>query len=197
VLASLAGLLAVACYPNPNDLKGKGLAGAPGPGGSTLPAATGCSDGDREAFLDGSSFPAIAGCAANWPESALDAPKSGVACGNSLGECLVPADACDRGWHVCGVPPYGPTDVSAKITADQCAAQSGEFAMAVGDIACAPCSTASGAACCGSLCIQQGGSCVFPSRTAWFGVIDGHVNLCSDIIAAYAHQGVLCCRDGD
>ena len=142
-------------------------------------------------------YPTIAGCGAVWAANSMRAPSTGFACGNSLSTCAVPADACASGWHVCAAPPYGPTEVSSKISASECSAQVGEFAMGVGDQSCEPCSVAgSGAACCGDLCIQQNGSCIFPNQTAWFGVIDGHVNLCSDVIASYpGFQGVLCCKD--
>jgi hypothetical protein len=166
-----------------------------GSGDGAVVSDIGCSDGTREGFVDRVTFPTIAGCGAVWPESSMRSPKNGAPCGNSLGSCAVPANACAVGWHVCGTPPYGPADVSSKISAAQCVAQTGEFAMAVGDQQCEPCDiTGNGAACCGTICVQQNGSCVFPSQTPWFGVIDGHDNLCSDIIADHLSQGVLCCR---
>lgn len=68
--------------------------------------------------------------------------------------------------------------------------------MAVGDQRCEACSiTGDGVACCGDACLQQHGSCVFAEQTAWFGIIDGHMNRCGDVEATYLAQGVLCCRN--
>jgi hypothetical protein len=186
-----------ACNDNPGRLHSSYDVTSCCGGGDAGPVSDiGCSDGTREGFVDRTMFPTLAGCGALWPESSMRSPKDGVPCGNSLGTCAVPADACAAGWHVCATPPYGPADVSSKITAAECAAQPGEFAMAVGDQRCEPCDiTGDGAACCGMICVQQNGSCVFPGETAWFGVIDGHDNRCSDIVASYlGFQGVLCCR---
>lgn len=185
-----------ACNDNPGRLHPAYDATSCCGGGDGGPVSDiGCSDGTREGFVDRAKFPTIAGCEAVWPESSMRSLKGGVACGNSLRSCAVPADACAVGWHVCAAPPYGPADVSSKITITDCLAQTGEFAMAVGDQQCDPCDvTGYGAACCGTICVQQNGSCVFPGQTAWFGVIDGHDNLCSDIIANHLSQGVMCCR---
>lgn len=159
-------------------------------------SSSGCSDGSREGFNPISAFPEIAGCKANWSFASLRAAKTSAACGNSLGECAVPADACGEGWHVCAAPPYGPTDVSSRVTAEQCLAQPGSYALAVGDQSCEPCSTTGdGAACCGNECVQQEGNCVFAGKTAWIGVIDGYKNVCGKMEAHYASMGVACCRD--
>lgn len=159
-------------------------------------SANGCSDGTREGLEDTSRFPLIAACGATWPASSLRTSPTGTPCGNSLGECIVPADACGPGWHICARPPYGPSDVSSKVNLSQCMSLSGEFAFAVDAFACEPCSASGfGAACCGDPCVQQNGHCVFPNQTAWFGILDDHYNLCSDIVASYpGFQGVLCCR---
>lgn len=69
-----------------------------------MPNPSGCSDGQREAFSAVATYPAIAGCAATWAGTpSLRATTSGTACGDDLGACGVPADACATGWHVCGV----------------------------------------------------------------------------------------------
>ena len=63
----------------------------------------GCADGEREAFRDAAAFPAIAGCAASWAgDLSLRAAGSGTACGNSIGPCTAPRDACAVGWSICG-----------------------------------------------------------------------------------------------
>jgi hypothetical protein len=64
----------------------------------------GCADDTREAFVDVATAPGIAGCAATWPAAmSLRMPRTGAACGNTLGPCAAPADACGLGWHLCGV----------------------------------------------------------------------------------------------
>jgi hypothetical protein len=110
-------------------------------------------------------------------------------------DCSVPADACGVGWHVCAAPPYGATDLSEKVSVEQCAGQPGKYAAAVGDRACEVCNEqAYGAACCGTACIQGNASCVFPQATAWFGSVNGRLGLCGGLVAAHPNQGVLCCR---
>jgi hypothetical protein len=164
---------------------------------SCITPAIGCSDGTREAFVSTTQFPGIAGCAGTWDESSMQTPSTGVACGNTLNlTCTVPADLCATGWHICGDPPYGPTDISYRISETQCFAESGEFVAALGDQVCDPCSPSGyGAACCGSGCVQQNGSCIWPGMTAWFGILDGHPDLCGDIQNDYSQLGALCCHD--
>lgn len=160
-------------------------------------SVSGCSDGTREGFLPVSTWPRIAGCTAYWQVGSLRAAKTGVACGYESDECAVPADACGPGWHVCASPEYGPTEISSQATQEECAAQPGAFAAAVGDQHCEPCGelgTNDGAACCGARCVQQWGNCIYPGLTAWFGVIDGYKNVCGAIESYYDQQGVLCCR---
>jgi hypothetical protein len=167
-----------------------------GGGGAGNASVSGCADDTREAFTDVAQFPGIAGCEAKWPLASLRAYPTGKSCGNSLGvECTVPADACGVGWHVCAAPPYGPTDISKQVTAEQCAAQPGKYAAAVGDRACDTCNEqAYGAVCCGTACIQGNASCVFPQATAWFGSVDNRLGMCGGLVASHANQGVLCCR---
>jgi len=156
---------------------------------------SGCSDGTREAFLPIADWPLIAGCTAQWPRSSLRAPKTGHACGFETHVCEVPADACAAGWHVCASVPYGSGEVSSQATQEECAAQPGAFVAAVGDQNCEPCSDAGdGAACCGDLCVQQNGSCIYRGMTAWFGVYNNYKNVCGAIESQLVQRGVLCCR---
>jgi hypothetical protein len=168
-------------------------------GACSVPNTIGCSDDTRDGFLNAAAFPRIAGCLGDWNEGSMRAPKTGVACGNKLlMRCTVPADLCAPAWHVCGTPPYGPIDISAKITNAQCTGETtGSFVAALGDLECDPCSlTGFGAVCCGNPCVQQNGSCVWANATPWVGVIGGHRNLCSDIINTYpTTMGALCCMD--
>jgi hypothetical protein len=168
-------------------------------GPCSVPNTVGCSDGTRDGFLSATAFARIAGCLGDWNEGSMRAPKTGMRCGNSLAtRCAVPADLCAPGWHVCGTPPYGPTDISAKITNAQCTGEkTGSFVAALGDLECEPCSSAGfGAVCCGTPCVQQHGSCVWADATAWVGVIGGHNDLCSDMYNTYPNtMGALCCMD--
>jgi hypothetical protein len=93
--------------------------------------------------------------------------------------------------------PYGPTDISNKVTADQCDAQLGEFAAALGERTCECGPQQYGAACCGNGCTQSFGNCVFPNHTAWscfVGDGKGGLGLCNSLVASIGGQGVLCCR---
>jgi hypothetical protein len=163
----------------------------------TCVSISGCSDGTREGFLPVSAWPNLAGCTARWPRASLRDAKTGVPCGFEEEACAVPADACGDGWHICASPPYAPTEISNQATAEECAAQPGAYVAAVGDQFCEPCSdVGDGAACCGDRCIQQNGNCIYPGQTAWFGVYNGHKNVCGAIESDLVQRGVLCCRGG-
>jgi hypothetical protein len=165
-------------------------------GACSVPNTVGCSDGTRDGFL---ASPGIAGCLGDWNEGSMRAPKTGTVCGNAISlRCPVPADLCAAGWHVCGTPPYEPTEISAQITNAQCTGETtGSFLAALGDQECEPCSsTGFGAVCCGSTCIQQNGSCVWTNATPWAGDVGTHTNLCSDVYNTYPTAwGALCCLD--
>lgn len=160
----------------------------------------GCSDGTRESFKDVGKFPAIAGCAATWPNASMLAARKIERCGNSAGGCVVPADACATGWHVCGNANDIAADLTSRVGLQDCLAQPGSFAAALGDIACRPCTdqNSAGAVCCGSKCVQQNGNCAWPGQTPWFGVRDGTRQVCGRIEnpTVSVEIGVLCCRDG-
>lgn len=67
----------------------------PGP-----PSVVGCSSGFCHAFCNVSST--VHGCLAQWDGSQnMRANKTGSSCGDSLGKCNVPADACAHGWGIC------------------------------------------------------------------------------------------------
>lgn len=103
-------------------------------------AVTGCADGEREAFVN-PSFLDIAGCGATWAGTpSMRDQKTGAPCGDDLGACAVPADACGVGWHLCG-DSGDPLDLSSRITAAECAAPggpTGRFVAALGH--CVSCS---------------------------------------------------------
>ncbi len=94
------------------------------------PNLSGCSDGQREAF-DLAGFPHVAGCAATWSGTpSMRAPTTGVACGDDLGPCSVPASACAAGWHVCAAS--GSVAELTQVSAEAChsAAATGRFLAA-------------------------------------------------------------------
>jgi hypothetical protein len=98
-------------------------------GAGSAASSIGCSDGQREAFVDLVAFPTIAGCGATWagmPD--LRSPTTGAACGDDLGACAVPADACAAGWHMCGTS--GDVRELLVVTAPECLGEQGVFVAA-------------------------------------------------------------------
>jgi len=67
----------------------------------------GCSDGEREGFLDPQEFPNIAACAGGWTKAGIleTEPEchrlSGDDTINTTGSGCSAADLCAEGWHVC------------------------------------------------------------------------------------------------
>jgi hypothetical protein len=160
---------------------------------------SGCSDGTREAFVDVHAFPTIAGCAAGWSLSSMAAAPTGQRCGNGLAlPCLVPADACAAGWHVCGL--RGPRELSDRVTRAECVTPPGRFAAAISDHHCDECGNGFGygAVCCGASCWVEGGTCVWPDATPWFGLdANRYIMACAAIHNPLPDsQGALCCHDG-
>ena len=178
----------------------QGVRGAPG--------EVGCSDGQREAFVDGAAFPNIAGCLASWQGTqSMRAPGAGQACGDDAGECAVPGDACAAGWHVCGAT--GQVADLRQITGEQCEnAGGGRFSAgishcktqsgcvydnsATASYQCFPSGWCSESVCCGNDC-GQFGSCtggVWPDKT--------HIAVGTDqgcgATSSRRAGGVLCCR---
>lgn len=177
-------------------------------GGPGDPQVVGCADGQREAFVDAATFPAIAGCIAEWTgETSLRAPRGGAACGDDLGGCMAPADACATGWHLCG--DSGKIADLTRVTAAQCeAAGGGRFVAALshcetqqdcvydnaqtGDYACFEQGWCSEPVCCGNDC-GEFGVCrdgVWPGATH---IPVGTDQGCGKIGSSRA-RGVLCCK---
>ena len=171
------------------------------------PATVGCADGQREAFVDPAAFPRVAGCIGEWQATAdLRAPATGQPCGDDLGPCAVPADACAAGWHVCGAS--GALAEVSALGAQQCEqAGGGKFVAAIshcktqdgcsydnpqtGSYSCFASGWCSEPVCCGSDC----GFGVCPS-----GIWKDHTHIavgtdqgCGAIKASRA-RGILCCR---
>jgi hypothetical protein len=89
------------------------------PPGDAL-GAVGCADDQREGFVDRQRFPTIAGCAATWTgQRNLRAPRADVPCGDDLGACVTPVDACAIGWHICA-DQGDPIDLTSRATVDEC-----------------------------------------------------------------------------
>ena len=77
----------------------------------------GCADQEREGLFE---RPLIAACRAGWTNTLdLRAPRTGTPCGDDLGPCAAPADACAIGWHVCA-DDGDPLDVTSKLTPLEC-----------------------------------------------------------------------------
>jgi hypothetical protein len=118
-----------------------------GPAADATISPIGCADGTREGLTDMTESPIVAACAATWTAPAdLRAAPTGAACGNDLGSCVVPADACAFGWHVC--------------------TRSGDVSelQAIGPTACAMAGIGRFAAA-SSHSLTNQGSCVYPSTT--------------------------------
>lgn len=174
------------------------------------PAVVGCSDGRREAFLDQARYPTIAGCIASWAGTkSLRAAATGKACGDGLGACDVPADACGPGWHPCGASGLV-AELRDRVTPADCeGAGGGRFVAAISHCktqsscvydltaeatyACFATGWCSEAVCCGSQC-QQFGACtggLWANRTH---IAQGTDQGCGAITASRA-GGILCCKE--
>ncbi len=168
---------------------------------------SGCSDGQREGLADLVKFPRIAGCAATWSGMpSMRAASTGVACGDDLGACAVPASACATGWHVCGAS--GAISELTALSVDDChaAAPTGRFLAAMSHCAnnvdtcvygstlpCYDTGWCSEPVCCGQGC-SQGAGCadgVWPAGTQ---ISADDSNGCGGLPSA-ADLGVLCCRN--
>jgi hypothetical protein len=175
-----------------------------GPKGA--PAAVGCADGTREGFLDATAFAAVAGCEATWSGSpSMRAPATGSACGDGIGPCAVPADACAPGWHVCGASLV--SDVRALSPLDCANAGEGTFLSAMShceaqsscvydpastaDYPCFPSGWCSEAVCCGSACTRLG-SCPSGVWTEWTHITSTESLSCGAMPAPVG--GVMCCE---
>lgn len=166
---------------------------------------SGCADGQREAFVSPQQFPLVAGCAATWPDTpSLRAPATGAACGDDLGSCAVPADACAAGWHVCGT-----SGVLAELPAvqpDECAAAgTGRFVAAMSHctnnvdtceygptLPCFDSDFCSEPVCCGSGCVTDQGclDALWPGATP----IATSTGVGCGMFPATLAEGVLCCE---
>jgi hypothetical protein len=97
----------------------------------------GCSDATREGFVlkdaNGNyNFKDIASCAGKFAPQSLRASKTGKKCGNSIGDCVSPADLCSDGWHICMNNGW-PGDLKDRIGEGDChsgTAGQGSFAAA-------------------------------------------------------------------
>lgn len=175
------------------------------------PDATGCADGEREAFADLARWPSIAGCLASWGDRrSMRTRGTGAVCGDDAGACGEPADACAPGWHVCGAD-GNVNDLLGRVSAEECrgAAAGGTFSGGLshcaaqsgcqyGDATAArrnyPCfknGWCSEAVCCGKGCGK--GACpdgVWPGATP---IAQGTDQGCAAITSKRA-GGVLCCK---
>lgn len=173
------------------------------------PAVVGCADGRREALLDSDGHPDIAGCLAQWTGIAsLRAPATGVPCGDGIGPCNAPADACAPGWHPCASS--GSVDELRRISGAECLYPGGGRFLAAmsaclgqGPAVCDyateptdryPClddGACADAVCCGTQCWNTG--C---TDAVWPGLTFAPLTFfpaCGATVASPT-DGLLCCR---
>lgn len=176
------------------------------------PVTVGCSDGQREGFIDGRAFPTIAGCSARWNDArSLRQGGTISPCGDDDQLCFAPQDACSKSWHVCGAN-GDPEDLRGRVSAAQCKT-SGPFAFLAGfshvnsassrnqecgpsagsgELTCQSSGWGSEPVCCGAGCAP--GVCrdaIWKGQTQiFFGANDS----CGRF-AAELNTGILCCKD--
>jgi len=160
-----------------------------------LDISTGCADGVREGFKDQKIYPTIASCAATWPAQSMRTTRTGALCGNNLGPCTVPEDACAPGWHLCMKNGW-PGDLADRISGEDCNSPiAGNTTFVAGSQVvddngkCTlplPCNTRS-VICCGTGC-DHGDYCVWKDMSSWVPYTD-----CNNF--GGSNIGVLCCKD--
>jgi hypothetical protein len=172
------------------------------------PEVVGCADGTREAFVDAAAFPRIAGCLAAWQgRQSLRAATTGAPCGDDIGGCGAPGDACAVGWHICGED--GDLADLRQITGEQCEhAGGGRFTAALShckaqsgcvydnqptaNYDCFSGGWCSEPVCCGSDC----GALGICKSGVWVGkthIPTGQDQSCASA-ASHRAAGVLCCK---
>lgn len=177
-----------------------------GPAGR--PEDVGCSDGQREGFIDAVRFADIAGCLGAWTSTSSMRTPGGMSCGDDLGDCGVPADLCAAGWRVCGAS--GDASALAALSASDCeGAGSLRYFAAISHCStqtigtcdydrdgtptydCFDAGWCSEAVCCGAGCPSVGAcaDALWPGRTHIWG---GQAASCGTMSPRRA--GVLCCR---
>ena len=172
------------------------------------PGITGCGDNSCDAFCD---VDGVSGCLATWNTTpSLRAPRTGAACGGSLGPCASPADACAIGWSLClSNSSTGLATFRSRMSPEQCAVNSGHMPLrfvaamshALEPCPAAPVTTDNGCAssgygaepiCCGS-------GCSIPScpNSVWQNATRIHIDESDGCGAMNATtvNGVLCCKD--
>jgi hypothetical protein len=174
--------------------------GAVTPTYQCIDQSVGCSDGSREGFTSVSTYPNIAACKGIAATQSLRTTRTGAWCGDQLGGCPVPEDACSPGWHLCMREGW-PGDIVDRLgnLADCRSPNAGAGAFAAGASTSFDC----GVFCCsyaplpmecgnrGPVCCGQGcsGDCADLLGKNATGFIDAHCN------AASGYDGVLCCKD--
>lgn len=185
--------------------------GAPQPTYQCLDQSNGCSDGSREGFKDTSAYPTVAACAASWSSQSLQARRTSGWCGNGLGECTVPEDACSPGWHLCMKNGW-PGDLHDRLAGADCGspvAGTGVFLaasdLAVHDNCCPSCTYAPLPVGCGAFndgwTIACGSTSSLRNGCAdevWTGATYAATNVACNVATgstANGVTGVLCCKD--
>lgn len=165
---------------------------------------SGCADGEREGFPSLSTHPTIAACGATWANTAdLRAARTSNFCGDDLGTCAAPVDACAPGWHVC-LTAGDPTELANRATEAECADAGGKvgavYVAAMSHcttvctydlpLGCAANMDCSEPVCCGEGCRTNQGclAAVYTSTP----IISNNLNGCGDLLGSSV-TGVLCC----
>jgi hypothetical protein len=175
------------------------------------PSAVGCADATCDAFCD---VTGVAGCTATWVGvPSLRAPRTGAACGGSLGACAAPADACAPGWSLClsnaSTVEAALAALRARMSAAQCGNDGGQLprrfvaGMSHAVQPCPPSPVTVDNGCTtgvyGSEPVCCGGGCAIPScpNSIWEGATRIHANEADGCAAmpATAVDGVLCCKN--
>lgn len=163
-------------------------------------ALGGCSDGERE----GLTSETVAACGATWTGTRdLRLASTGQMCGDDLGECASPEDACAAGWHICARS--GAVAELRGASGDECVGLSGRYLAAAdhcsADMPCGyysegtfPCSPTAlrcvQPICCGTGCHPLTG-CM---DAVWLQQTHAASDQGAGCAAMPAATGVLCCR---
>ena len=157
------------------------------------------------------AFPDVAGCLAQWDDhKGMRDAATGTACGDDLGSCAVPADACASGWHLCGTNGLV-SDLAQRISAKDCSGKAGpgRFNAAMShspndEIDPCPAVTAKTVLPCvmagiGSESVCCGADCMFSKCKdgVWRGktrTSRGTTEGCGNV-TSHRNGGVLCCAD--
>jgi hypothetical protein len=171
-----------------------------------LDFSTGCADGVREGFTNQEIYPDIASCLATWEEQSMRTTRTGALCGNNLGPCMVPEDACAPGWHLCMKNGW-PGDLADRVSGEDCGSPiAGDTRFLGGSsvqdesggctlpLTCNNITYYNGVVCCGSSCLDYC-SVSGPCNCVWSGMSFRAGWPCDSVYGDSVNSGALCCQD--